>query len=71
MYKNACRFMQRSAFHVRVYEADRFYFEPEHERPLRVGKIRPRQEVAAVSRKPTPPDTAMARAMSRAGIKLR
>lgn len=70
MYKNACRFMQRSAFHVRVYEANRFCFEPEHERALRVGKIRPRQEAAAVSRKPTPPKTAMARAMSRAGIKL-
>lgn len=23
MYKNACRFMQRSGLHVRLYEADR------------------------------------------------
>lgn len=71
MYKSACRFMQRSAFLVRGHEAGRLYLEPENERPLRVGKIRPRQEVPAISRQPSAPDTAMARAMSRAGIKLR
>ena len=71
MYKNACRFLQRSAFHVRVYETNRYYFEPENERPLRVGTIRLQLEATAVSGRPSAPDTAMARAMSRAGIKLR
>lgn len=70
MYKNACRFMQRTAFHVRMYEADCFYYELEHERPLRVGNIRPRQQAHVISRRPSAPDTAMAHAMSRAGIKL-
>ncbi len=71
MYKNACRFMQRTALHIRLHEANRFYFEPEHERPLRVGRVRSQQGSERLSGNSDCWETAMAHAMSAAGIKLR
>ena len=70
MYKNACRFMQRSAFQIRLYEADHFYFESENERPLRVGRTYTPQGAKNVDRNLDRRETALAHAMSRAGIKL-
>lgn len=66
MYKNACRFMQRSGFHVRMHETAVYGLSLEDNHPLRVGRVQsagsqPGKARASVT-------TAMAEAMRRAGV---